>query len=49
MKGALFVLLIGLAVGVIAFAATGGHVIFLPLIFVPLVFFWPRRRRDQRP
>jgi hypothetical protein len=47
-KGAFLVLLTGLAVGAIIFLATGGHVIFLPLIFVPLVFVWPRRRHDQR-
>jgi hypothetical protein len=49
MRAALTLLLIGLAVGVVAFVATGGHVVFLPLVFVPLVFFWPLgRRRDRR-
>jgi hypothetical protein len=43
-KGAVVVLLIGLAVGLIVFVATSGHAIFLPLIFVPFVFFWPLRR-----
>jgi Flp pilus assembly protein TadB len=49
MRAALVFLLIGLAVAVIIFVATSGRVIFLPLIFLPLVFFWPRRRsRDRR-
>ena len=38
--------LAGLAVGVIVFLATGGHVLFLPLVLVlPLIGFWGTRRR----
>jgi hypothetical protein len=46
---ALVVILIGLAIGATVFLATGGHVIFLPFVFVPFVFLWPlgRRRRDR--
>jgi hypothetical protein len=37
------VLAVGLVVAVVIFVATSGHVVFLPLVFVPLVFLWPRR------
>jgi hypothetical protein len=48
-RAGIVILLIGLAVAVIVFVATSGRVIFLPLIFLPFVFFWPRRRsRDGR-
>jgi hypothetical protein len=41
-------LLIGLAVALILFVVTGGHLIFLPLFFVlPLGLFGFRRRRDR--
>ena len=42
-------LAIGLAIAVIIFALTAGHVIFLPLLFVPfgLFSFGHRRRRDS--
>ena len=38
---------IGLAIAVIVFALTAGHVVFLPLLFVPfsLFSFGHRRRR----
>jgi hypothetical protein len=45
-------LAIGLAVAVIVFVVTGGHVIFLPLLFVPFGLFslgHRRRRRDLAP
>jgi hypothetical protein len=41
-------LLIGLAVAAIVYAVSGGHVIFLPLLFVPLAFFSFGRRRRRR-
>jgi hypothetical protein len=53
---ALRLLLIGLAIGVIVYVASSGHVIFLPLIFlVPLGWLfrgrrrYPLLRRDRRP
>src|SRR3954467_11587284 len=44
-------LAIGLAIALIVFALTAGHVIFLPLLFVPfgLVSFGQRRRRGAGP
>ena len=47
MKGAFVVLMLGLTIGAIVYLATSGRVIFLPLVFVPLVFLWPRGR-DRR-
>jgi hypothetical protein len=45
----LTLLLIGLAVAAIIFAATGGHVLFLPFLLVlPLGLFGLGRRRDRR-
>lgn len=42
-------LLVGLAAAAIVFAATGGHVIFLPFLFVlPLGLFGLGRRRGRR-
>ncbi len=39
-------LLLGLAIGLIVFLATGGHVLFLPLVLIiPLGLFGIRRRR----
>ena len=39
-------LLIGLAIAAVVFLATGGHVVFLPLFFIPLgLFGFGRRRR----
>jgi hypothetical protein len=48
MRGAALVLLIGLAVAAIVYLATGGHVLFLPLIFLPFVFFRLRGPGRQR-
>jgi hypothetical protein len=46
---ALMLLLLGLAVAAIIFVATGGHVLFLPFLFVlPLGLFGLGRRRDRR-
>lgn len=45
----LMLLLGGLAVAAIVFAATGGHVLLLPFLFVlPLGLFGLGRRRDRR-
>jgi hypothetical protein len=39
-------LAIGIAIAVIVFVATAGHVVFLPLLFVPLgLFSFGHRRR----
>jgi len=42
-------LAIGLAIAVIVFALTAGHVVFLPLLFLPFGLFslGHRRRRDS--
>ena len=43
------VLAIGLAIAVIVFVVSGGHVLFLPLLFLPLgLFSLGRRRRRER-
>jgi hypothetical protein len=44
-------LAVGLAIAVIVFVATAGHVVFLPLLFVPigLFTFGHRRRRRDAP
>ena len=40
---------IGLAIAFLVFAVTAGHVIFLPLLFVPLgLFGFGHRRRHRR-
>ncbi len=41
-------LAVGLAVAVIVFVATGGHVLFLPLLFLPLGLFSFGHRRSRR-
>jgi hypothetical protein len=41
------VLAIGLAIAVVVFVATAGHVVFLPLLFVPLGLFGLGRRRSR--
>jgi hypothetical protein len=43
-------LAIGVAIAIIVFVATAGHVVFLPLLFVPLGLFsfGHRRRRRSR-
>jgi hypothetical protein len=39
---------IGLAIAVVVFVVTAGHVLFLPLLFVPLgLFGLGHRRRDR--
>jgi hypothetical protein len=43
LRGAALAVAFGVAFAAIVYVATGGHVFFLPLVFVPLVFFWPRR------
>ncbi len=49
MRFSLILLLGGLAVAAIIFAATGGHVLLLPFLFVlPLGLFGFGRRRDRR-
>ena len=40
-------LALGLAVAIVVFVATGGHVLFLPLLFVPLWIFAFGRRRSR--
>ena len=40
-------LLIGLAIAAVIFAASGGQVLFLPLLFVPFGLFALRQRRQQ--
>jgi hypothetical protein len=40
--------LIGLAVALVVYVATSGHVLFLPLLFfLPLTFMGGRRRRNR--
>jgi hypothetical protein len=41
-------LAIGLAIAVIVFVLTAGHVLFLPLLFVPLGLFSLGHRRQSR-
>jgi hypothetical protein len=42
------VLAIGLAIAVIVFVVSGGHVLFLPLLFIPLgLFTFGHGRREQ--
>ena len=49
MRPSLILLLAGLAIAAIIFAATGGHVLLLPFLFVlPLGLFGLGRRRDRR-
>jgi hypothetical protein len=43
------VLAIGLAIAVIVFVVSGGHVLFLPLLFVPLGLFSLGHRRGRQP
>jgi hypothetical protein len=40
-------LAIGLAIAVIVFVVTGGHVLFLPLLFVPFGLFSLGHRRQR--
>jgi hypothetical protein len=41
------VLAIGIAIAVIVFALSGGHLIFLPLLFLPFGLFSIGRRKRQ--
>jgi hypothetical protein len=41
-------LAIGIAVAVLVWVITAGHVFFLPLLFIPLGLFGIGRRRDNR-
>jgi hypothetical protein len=41
------VLAIGLAIGLIVFVVSGGHVLLLPLLFLPLGLFSLAHRRRQ--
>lgn len=41
-------LAIGIAFAVVVFAATGGHVVFLPLLFLPLGLFSFGHRQNRR-
>jgi hypothetical protein len=42
-------LAIGIAIAVVVYVATRGHVFFLPLLFIPLgLFSFGRRRRNRR-
>jgi hypothetical protein len=41
-------LAIGLGIGVIMFVLTAGHVVFLPLLFLPLGLFSLGHRRHER-
>ena len=41
-------LAIGLGIGVIVFVLTAGHVVFLPLLFLPLGLFSLGHRRHER-
>jgi hypothetical protein len=41
-------LAIGLAVAVIVFVVSGGHIVFLPLLFLPLGLFSLGHRRRRR-
>jgi ABC-type polysaccharide/polyol phosphate export permease len=40
-------LAVGLVVAIVVFVATGGHVLFLPLLFVPLAVFSLGLRRGR--
>ncbi len=47
MRVLLLGLAIGLAVAIVVYVATGGHVLFLPLLFIPLgIFTFGGRRKD---
>jgi hypothetical protein len=43
------VLAVGLAIAVIVFVVSGGHVLFLPLLFLPVGLFSLGRRRRRKP
>jgi hypothetical protein len=39
--------LIGLAIGILVFVISGGHILFLPLLFLPLGLFGFGHRRQR--
>ena len=41
-------LAIAIAIGLVVFALTGGHVLFLPFLFIPLGLFGFGHRRNRR-
>jgi hypothetical protein len=41
-------LAIGIAIAVIVFVVSGGHIFFLPLLFLPLGLFGFGHRRNRR-
>jgi uncharacterized membrane protein YccC len=41
-------LAIGIAIAVLVFALTGGHVLILPLLFFPVALFGFGHRRNRR-
>jgi hypothetical protein len=43
------VLAIGLAIALIVFVVSGGQVLFLPLLFLPLGLFSPGHNRRRQP
>lgn len=43
------VLALGLAIAVVVFVLTAGHVVFLPLLFLPLALFSLGQRRRRQP
>jgi hypothetical protein len=43
------VLAIGLAIAVIVFVVSGGHILFLPLLFIPLGLFSLGHGRRKQP
>jgi hypothetical protein len=43
------VLAIGVAIAVIVLVVSGGHVLFLPLLFLPLGLFSLGQRRRRQP
>ena len=42
-------LAIGIAIAVLVFVLTGGHFLFLPLLFLPFGLFSFGHRRSRRP
>jgi hypothetical protein len=42
------ILAIGIAIAIVVFVLSGGHVVFLPLLFLPLGLFGFGHRRSRR-
>ena len=42
------ILAFGIAMALVVFALSGGHVVFLPLLFIPLGLFSIGHRQDRR-